>query len=284
MVTERATNPAAGQSPPRLVPSTRFLLALLVFFAFVVQYSQRVNVAMAIVCMVNRTQPINSSSVAAAYAKGLPYNASKNFVTSTSSREPLTSAPERRGFFQTKQFFWDEEKQQDLLGGYWAGYIFTQIPGEYRDLFVFTMPVTHAVICKPRWLVSDNFGSEMGLCLLSRHQFLSDVSNYSHVSHVKLARGSDVYPSIRHRLVTRRAVSSHYCALESLGCSEREKYPRLDRLLRHTSGHIFNDAVRRIVLPVPGLRMDVSVHCLGSARFRLADTLDRLDRQFAQRA
>lgn len=121
MATERARNSAAGQSPPRFVPSTRFLLALLVFFAFVVQYSQRVNVAMAIVCMVNRTQPSNASSVAIAQSRGLPYNA---------TRALTTSAPEQRGFFEKKQFFWDEEKQQDLLGGYWAGYIFTQIPGE----------------------------------------------------------------------------------------------------------------------------------------------------------
>ncbi|CAF1389352.1 unnamed protein product, partial [Adineta steineri] len=32
-----------GDAPPPLIPSKRFTLALLVFFAFIVQYSQRVN-------------------------------------------------------------------------------------------------------------------------------------------------------------------------------------------------------------------------------------------------
>ncbi|CAF4319532.1 unnamed protein product, partial [Adineta steineri] len=45
-----------GETPPPLIPSKRFTLALLVFFAFIVQYSQRVNLPIAIVCMVNRTK------------------------------------------------------------------------------------------------------------------------------------------------------------------------------------------------------------------------------------
>ncbi|CAF4125877.1 unnamed protein product, partial [Adineta steineri] len=40
-----------GEAPPPLIPSKRFTLALLVFFAFIVQYSQRVNLPIAIVCM-----------------------------------------------------------------------------------------------------------------------------------------------------------------------------------------------------------------------------------------
>ncbi|CAF4061355.1 unnamed protein product [Adineta steineri] len=104
-----------GETPPPLIPSKRFTLALLVFFAFIVQYSQRVNLPIAIVCMVNRT-------------KSHEYQLSFNSTTTTTIK-PLVTALQKRGFLQEKQFNWMELQQQILLGGYWAGYIFTQVPG-----------------------------------------------------------------------------------------------------------------------------------------------------------
>ena len=101
-----------GEAPPPLIPSKRFTLALLVFFAFIVQYSQRVNLPIAIVCMVNRTKVIEHSNMT-------------DFKLNTS-----TTAIQKLGYIKEKQFNWIELQQQILLGGYWAGYIFTQVPGK----------------------------------------------------------------------------------------------------------------------------------------------------------
>ena len=85
----------------RLIPSTRFTLALLVSFALFIQYSQRVSLSMGIVCMVNRTTTDNASKFSLKYGSEL---------------------------LNDKKFAWTEFQQQILLGAYWFGYIFTLIP------------------------------------------------------------------------------------------------------------------------------------------------------------
>lgn len=87
---------------PRLIPSTRFLLAILLCLGFIVQYAQRLNLSIAIVCMVDRT--------------GL-----KN----------ITSVDQHRTFlFEERKFHWNEWNQQIILGSYWAGYLLTLIPSK----------------------------------------------------------------------------------------------------------------------------------------------------------
>ncbi|CAF5084353.1 unnamed protein product, partial [Rotaria sp. Silwood1] len=128
MGTETTVVLVDGQSRPRLIPSTRFTLALLVFFAFIVQYSQRVNLPIAIVCMVNRTKPTQhylSFDVTTALPNDILETASHSSVTT----KPTNILMQKGGIFQEKQYYWSELQQQLLLGGYWAGYIFTQIPG-----------------------------------------------------------------------------------------------------------------------------------------------------------
>ncbi len=112
-----------GEAPPRLIPSKRFTLALLVFFALIVQYSQRVNLPIAIVCMVNRTKVIQHHSLL-------------HGTNVTESRIHTSTAIQKIGYLKEKQFNWIELKQQILLGGYWAGYIFTQVPGKYFSIFI----------------------------------------------------------------------------------------------------------------------------------------------------
>lgn len=121
MGTEKAVVHVDGQPAPRLIPSSRFTLALLVFYAFIVQYSQRVNLPIAIVCMANQTKIIPPAIETADRSVSLP--------TTVAMNEPVVARIEKGGFFTEKQFHWNELQQQILLGGYWAGYIFTQIPG-----------------------------------------------------------------------------------------------------------------------------------------------------------
>ncbi|CAF0725659.1 unnamed protein product [Rotaria sp. Silwood1] len=128
MVAENSVVPIDNPAPPRLIPSTRFTLALLVFFAFVVQYSQRVNLPIGIVCMVNRTKPIHHNTLFHVTTE-LPNDISIDYLNSSITTSPTSINKEKGGFFNEKQFHWPELQQQLLLGGYWAGYIFTQIPG-----------------------------------------------------------------------------------------------------------------------------------------------------------
>lgn len=91
----------------RLIPSTRFTLAILIFFGCVVQYTQRINLSISIVCMINKT------------------HVSQKFQ----SISDLNNIERIELFFQEKQFLWTEFEQQMILGAYWIGYIITLIPG-----------------------------------------------------------------------------------------------------------------------------------------------------------
>ncbi len=93
---------------PRLIPSTRFTLALLICFGFIVQYAQRINLSIGIVCMVNKT--VSESTT--------------NVIQNNTIIIKRTSL-----FFEEQQFFWNEWNQQIILGSYWAGYLLTLVPG-----------------------------------------------------------------------------------------------------------------------------------------------------------
>ena len=106
----------SDKASPRLVPSTRFTLALLVCFGLFIQYAQRLSMSIAIVCMVNRT---NDSSEFESMSHSL-YN---NLTTVESPTKSMTI------LFKEKRFRWTELQQQLILGAYWVGYIVTLVPG-----------------------------------------------------------------------------------------------------------------------------------------------------------
>lgn len=127
-----------GEAPPRFIPSTRFTLALMVFFAFIIQYSQRVNLPIAIVCMVNRTRTIEHVPSLNNLTRGITTTTTMNPINLPSTTmKSLTQTFQKGGFLPEKQFYWQEWQQQLLLGGYWAGYIFTQVPGTAASSVIF---------------------------------------------------------------------------------------------------------------------------------------------------
>jgi hypothetical protein len=103
-------------APPRLIPSTRFTLALLVSFALFVQYAHRVSLSMGIVCMVNRTNTNKMPNLTSSF-------------TQVDNRTLITSPKYGSKFLKEKQFFLTELQQQILLGAYWFGYLVTLAPG-----------------------------------------------------------------------------------------------------------------------------------------------------------
>ncbi|CAF0878123.1 unnamed protein product [Rotaria sordida] len=106
---------------PRFIPSTRFTIALLVSFALFTQYEQRQSLAIAIVCMVNKT----SNNIKVNSTLHLEHNTT---VT--------PSVKDTAQFFKEKTFHWNEFEQQIILGAYWAGYILTLVPGGWLSMSI----------------------------------------------------------------------------------------------------------------------------------------------------
>jgi hypothetical protein len=105
----------------RLIPSTRFLLALLVSTALFVQYAQRLSLSMAIVCMVDKTNLT------------VPSMSTNDLISMNTT---LKNIPIKYGskFIADRQFRWTEFQQQILLGAYWFGYIFTLVPSNVNEI------------------------------------------------------------------------------------------------------------------------------------------------------
>lgn len=102
---------------PRLVPSKRFTLALLVSLALFTHYAQRISLAMGIVCMVDRTNT------------NLPSNIT---LSSTSiNKKTIQESQHKYGseLLQDRKFAFSEFQQQILLGAHWLGYTITLVPG-----------------------------------------------------------------------------------------------------------------------------------------------------------
>ncbi|EYB80939.1 hypothetical protein Y032_0396g672 [Ancylostoma ceylanicum] len=79
---------------PRLIPSTRFALAVILFFGCIVTYSLRTNLSFAIVCMVVENKTTDEQKV-------------------------------------TGEFEWSKALQGQILGAFFWGYILTQVLGGY---------------------------------------------------------------------------------------------------------------------------------------------------------
>ncbi|XP_054461772.1 sialin [Anoplopoma fimbria] len=103
--------------PPQCC-SARLNLALLMFFGFSVVYGLRVNLSVAMVAMVNNTDPEPAQNHSIINACPLPAGSGN---TSDAFQQPVG----------IPQYPWDSETQGWLLGAFFFGYLCTQIPGGY---------------------------------------------------------------------------------------------------------------------------------------------------------
>uniref|UniRef100_A0A3P9H1W5 Sialin n=1 Tax=Oryzias latipes TaxID=8090 RepID=A0A3P9H1W5_ORYLA len=113
-------NPVVQLSSP--VPpqccSARLNLAILMFLGFSVVYGLRVNLSVAMVAMVNTTDPDATKNSSVIHACPLPSGAENGSQT---FQQPAG----------IPQYPWDSETQGWLLGAFFFGYLCTQIPGGY---------------------------------------------------------------------------------------------------------------------------------------------------------
>ncbi|XP_041810637.1 sialin [Chelmon rostratus] len=98
--------------------SVRLNLAILMFFGFAVVYGLRVNLSVAMVAMVNNTDPTLAKNSSVSQACPVP--------TGTENTTDSFLQPEG-----IPQYLWDSETQGWLLGAFFFGYLCTQIPGGY---------------------------------------------------------------------------------------------------------------------------------------------------------
>lgn len=104
--------------PPRCC-SARLNLAVLMFLGFSVVYGLRVNLSVAMVAMVNNTDPSPGTNTS---------NSSKHVCPVPKTERNDTSFTQPEG---VPVYAWDSEIQGWLLGAFFFGYLCTQIPGGY---------------------------------------------------------------------------------------------------------------------------------------------------------
>ncbi|KAM9824030.1 sialin [Neosynchiropus ocellatus] len=110
--------PLVGPEPvPPQCCSARLNLAVLMFLGFAVVYCLRVNLSVAMVAMVNSTEPKPGPNASVFHACPLP-----------SGLDNASDPYQQPG---VPQYRWDSKAQGWLLGAFFFGYLCTQIPGGY---------------------------------------------------------------------------------------------------------------------------------------------------------
>ncbi|XP_074641028.1 sialin-like [Tubulanus polymorphus] len=124
------------QIDPKDVPfwcSSRFALAVIGFFGTINLYALRINLSVAMVCMVNQTALLESNPMDVAFANYT--NATHSFNLTVKESPAVDKCPRQASSNSndTNQmegdFLWDKEKQGIILGSFFWGYLITQLPG-----------------------------------------------------------------------------------------------------------------------------------------------------------
>ena len=113
----------AEAETPSFVFSIRFLLAILAFVAYAAQYAQKINMSVAIVCMIKHNDTAHQNDFIG--------NSSSIQVISDSTCETGIS---KKGKQFNGEFEWNKQLQGFILSTYFVGYLITEIPGGWLSL------------------------------------------------------------------------------------------------------------------------------------------------------
>ncbi|RNA04067.1 inorganic phosphate cotransporter isoform X3 [Brachionus plicatilis] len=105
---------------PRLFPSVRLLMSLLIFLGYCFQYMLKINMSIAIVCMVNNTALGILSYQNSTELSDAPVLVPDECSSTISHHKPIDGP-----------FTWPKNIQGVILSSYFYGYILTQLPGGF---------------------------------------------------------------------------------------------------------------------------------------------------------
>jgi MFS family permease len=120
---------AKTQETPSFIISIRFLLAILAFIAYAAQYTQKINMSVAIVCMIrhNDTTPLPEQNNDNSHLNDtLAFDSSSSSVCEASVSKKKHS--------DNGEFYWNKQTQGLILSFYFVGYLLTEIPGGWLSL------------------------------------------------------------------------------------------------------------------------------------------------------
>ncbi|TPP58829.1 hypothetical protein FGIG_02455 [Fasciola gigantica] len=123
--------------------STRLSVIIIAFFTVTSCYMIRVDVNVTLLSMVNFTSTFNESRV------------STNYLCATTD---ITKPSNFEVVHSTGSYFWDSKTQGYILGAFYWGYIFTQIPGKISGILLLRYG--------PKWLGAFCIGGSAILDLL----------------------------------------------------------------------------------------------------------------------
>lgn len=114
---------AGVEVPPPFFCSMRFVVTIMAFFGYCLQYMLKINLGIAIVCMVNYTALEEMKPVSNSTFQLTDLTNSSNDEVQCLFKESKVDAKD------DGEFIWTKATQGFVLASYFYGYIITQVPG-----------------------------------------------------------------------------------------------------------------------------------------------------------
>lgn len=126
---------------PSFYFSVRFLMAILLFIGYCLNYMQKIDLSIAIVCMVNQTalDELKRNETGGQFQDikmlndSHAVNMNMSYLNTTRAPLPGDQCPSEISTKKKKRFdgpfVWDKSVQGYIMSAYFYGYIFTQLPG-----------------------------------------------------------------------------------------------------------------------------------------------------------
>lgn len=108
-----------GPNGPPFIISCRFMIAVLVFFAYTIQYMHKVDLSVGIVCMINNTWLSSTKT-----EHNSSYENSENCLFELEKKSSENDGP----------FEWSPDIQGLVLASFFWGYLITEIPGGWLSM------------------------------------------------------------------------------------------------------------------------------------------------------
>lgn len=120
--------------PPSFLISIRFLVAIIAFLGYAVQYIQRINMSVAIVCMINNTALKEMTMESQKLLNDSTDLVSRSNLNQTIDVSKCLFQELKAGKKFDGDFAWSKKLQGLVLSAYFYGYLTTQVAGGFLSL------------------------------------------------------------------------------------------------------------------------------------------------------